>query len=71
MEIKTKFNIGDTLFTIKNMHVISFNVKAVSAFSSEGIRNVNYMSDAFDFYKEADCFKTKEGLLAFIQGDNR
>lgn len=70
MEIKTKFNVGDVLFTIKNMHVVSFTVKCVSVFCDKDEKRISYLEDGnlFASHKEEECFTSKEELLAFIQG---
>ena len=70
MEIKTKFNVGDVLFTVKDMHIISFTVKIVSAFCDKDEKRISYIEDEnlFASHKEEECFTSKEELLAFIQG---
>ena len=68
MEIKTKFNVGDVLFTIKDMHIQSFTVKMVSVFC-DNEKRVSYVEEGnlFASHKEKDCFSSKEELLAYIQ----
>lgn len=67
MEIKTKFNIGDTLFTIENMRITSFEIDAVSVFMTKKSVTVNYYSGVMS-HKETECFPTKESLIDYISG---
>lgn len=67
MEIKTKFNIGDTLFTIENMRITSFEIDAVSVFMTKKSVAVNYYSGMIS-HKETECFPTKEALIDYING---
>ncbi len=70
MEIKTKFNVGDVLFTINDMHIVSFTVKSVSVFCDKDGKSISYFEEGklLDSHKEAECFTSKEELLAYIQG---
>lgn len=70
MEIKTKFNVGDVLFTIKNMHVVSFTVQCVSVFCDKDRKSISYFEEGklLNSHKEEECFTSKEKLLAYIQG---
>ena len=65
MEIKTKFNIGDTLFTIENMRITSFRIDAASVLVTKNDVIVNYFSDVTS-HKETECFPTKEALIDYI-----
>ena len=70
MEIKTKFNVGDVLFTINDMHIVSFTVKSVSVFCDKDRKSISYFEECklLDSHKETECFTSKEELLAYIQG---
>ena len=67
MEIKTKFNIGDTLFTIENMRITSFEIDAVSVLMTKKSVTVNYYSGVIS-HKETECFPTRESLIDYING---
>jgi hypothetical protein len=67
MEIKTKFNIGDTLFTIENMRITSFEVEAVSVLMMKENAIVSYYSGVVS-HLETECFPTKETLIDYING---
>ena len=67
MEIKTKFNIGDTLFTIENMRITSFEIDAVSVLMTKKSVATNYYSGVTS-HKETECFPTKEALIDYING---
>lgn len=69
MDIRTKFNVGDEVFTIKDMRIISFVVKYIDVFSSEIGTKKSYSDESCVFFEEEKCFKTRKELLAFIQGD--
>lgn len=72
MDIQTKFNLGDTAYTIdpSSMKLKSFEVKKIMVSTSE---NQVYTSllDAEDYtaihYDEDKCFATKEELLEYVQ----
>lgn len=67
MEIKTKFNIGDTLFTIENMRITSFEIDAVSVLMTKENAIVSYYSGVVS-HRETECFPTKETLIDYING---
>lgn len=67
MQVITKFNVGDEVFTIKDMHIYSFIINNVNVFCSKSGVKISYGDDSYSFYEEEDCFKSKEELLNFIQ----
>lgn len=67
MQVTTKFNVGDEVFTIKDMRIYSFIIKSVNVFCSKSGVKKSYGDDSYSFYEEEDCFKFKEELLNFIQ----
>lgn len=66
MEFKTKFNIGDKVFTIKEMRIFHFVIKSVSVYNSEMGTRISYSDGTFYFYEEQNCFRSEEELLNFI-----
>ena len=75
MNIKTKFNIGDKVFTIdtNTLKVKNFEVKRISTFTADGTTSVtlhdgdSYLSNGFD---EGKCFMTEAELMTFITTKN-
>lgn len=69
MEIKTKYNIGDIVWTIENDHACCFKIKGiqVSVFHYTDdfpeTRSVVYNGDNTEVHREDVCFGTKEELL--------
>ena len=68
MELRTKYKIGDNVFTLsKEMKIVEKEVKRVSVFVWPDETRVNYdFVDGGDSYEEM-CFGTKDELLKFIQ----
>lgn len=68
MEIKTKYNLGDNVFTLsKEMKIVEKEVKRVSVFVWPDETRVNYdFVDGSDAYEDK-CFASKEELLKHIQ----
>lgn len=68
MDIRTKFQVGDELFTLKDMKIISFRVQNISIFCAQKNIRISYGNGVdYNFYEERECFRTKEDLLMFIQ----
>lgn len=65
MEIKTKFAIGDKVWTIKNCKAVEFEVVVITLFGTV----IFYGSDRYEMIDEAMCFATKEELLKFVADD--
>lgn len=62
MEIKTKFSIGQTLWTVRDCKTLSFEVNGIFY---DG--NVTYYGKP-NFYSipESQCFLTQEELMEYI-----
>lgn len=75
MTIKTKFNIGDKVFTINTntLKVYGFEVKRISAYTEgNGVivtlyDDVSYTANNFN---EDKCFATEPELMTFITRDD-
>lgn len=68
MELRTKYKIGDNVFTLsKEMKIVEKKVKRVSVFVWPDETRVNYDFDDGSYEYEDKCFGTKEELLKFIQ----
>ena len=68
MDFKSKFKIGDVLYTIENMRIISFVVEYVSVYSRRDYTGVSYGDERCMTYAEKECFDSREKLHAFIEG---
>lgn len=68
MEIKTKYNLGDNVFTLSNeLKIVEQTIKRVSVFVWPDGTRVSY-----DFVEggeeyEDKCFASKDELLEYIQ----
>lgn len=64
MEIKTKFNIGDKVWTIYNDKVQTITINKIKIECSSSQPIITYMQDyVSDYFDEKKLFKTKEELL--------
>lgn len=64
MEIKTKFNLGDTVWIIRGSKATKITIEAI-AVNKNGI----FYSDCplvVDIRPESQCFATKEELVDYI-----
>ena len=71
MTIKTKFNIGEKVFTIdtNTFKVKDFVVSRISTYTSDGKTNVTlYDGDSYTAsgHDESKCFATEAELLNFV-----
>lgn len=62
MTIETKFNLGDTVHTIKGSRHFVFVVKTISC-TEDG---VEYSEDIYPTFPEDACFATRQELCDFI-----
>ena len=74
MNITTKFNVGDTIFTINpsTLKAIAFKVANIDVFARNGKLDIRYATEKdypYETYKEEMCFKTREELEAHIFGE--
>lgn len=76
MVIKTKFNVGDTVYGISYAHkLVEFEIGHVSVSAkADGVDIEYYPSDGkggykFTSYDEKYCFVTIHEALAYIQGE--
>lgn len=65
MQIKTKFAVGDTVWTIRDCKAAPFEIGCI-VFDGT---SVYYGETRFDTVVESQCFATKEGLLKYAAGD--
>ena len=65
MEIKTKFALGDTVWTVANCRAASFEISAILF---DGC--TYYGPTRYDLTEESMCFGTKEELLKHVADGN-
>lgn len=62
MEITTKFNVSDTLWTVRECKAIQFNVARIHL-SKDGI---SYWDEEYHSHPEENCFATKDELIKHL-----
>lgn len=67
MEIKTNFNLGDSVWTIRDYKAAEIEVRSMSIDES-GVWV--HTADDYRRYHEDKCFATKEELIAYITSDD-
>lgn len=68
MEIKTKYNVGDKLWTIKDFRAYEFEVDRINVYiNKEGKTDVSYYPErdiiSSDSYSEQNCYQSREDLI--------
>lgn len=73
MKIETKFNVGDTVYTIdkKSMKLKEFEISSVTVVAitkdtlhiSYGVKTENYHTES---YEERVCFASRDDLLDYV-----
>jgi hypothetical protein len=64
MEIKTKFNLGDTLWKIHNSKAVSFKIGCIFYDGA-----TYYGETRYDMIIESECFPTKEALMEYVASE--
>lgn len=68
MEISTKYNIGDNVFTLsKESKIVERTIERVSIFAYSDEVRINYTFTDTSSEYETMCFPSKEALLEYIQ----
>lgn len=72
MTAQTKFNVGDTTYTIdRDLKLISFVIESIYISVRRDATNITLYpeSNSFDLtgYPEAHCFRSKDELFNYIQ----
>lgn len=69
MEITTKYDISDKVWTIDDMHAVCFTIAGVNVrkeyddFTQSVVSVTEYRGDNIDWTEESDLYPTKEELL--------
>ena len=76
MNIKTRYNVGDTVYTIdkNSMKVLPFKVKSIVVISDESTAiRLTPEGQNYDSYDERKCFPTEEELIKYVTdyGDHK
>lgn len=68
MDIKSKYNVGDIIFTIDGFKIVRFEVKSVSVLADENGVSVYYnRNGSYHSYPEKECFDSENSLINFIK----
>ena len=68
MEIKTRYHVGDKLWTVKNCKAYEFEVERITVYvNKEGRADVSYYPKeaiiSTDSHSEQNCYKSKDDLI--------
>lgn len=68
MKVETKYNLGECLWTINDMKLISFTVGKINVYYDKDGTRINYYPEGSvcDCYKEGVCFPTKKALIEHL-----
>lgn len=70
MEVKTKFNVGDTIYTVEDCAIKELVVSKICIFVYDNRTNISYECDDLLFSKsvtEQNAFPNREALLYNLQ----
>lgn len=67
MEIKTKFNLGDKVWTLKDFRATEIEV---SGYEINSVGKLRVRDAGFYLYNEDECFVSKEELVNYIVNDD-
>lgn len=65
MEVKTRFNIGDTISVIANHKIKDIVVETIEITE----KGVNYRDESFNRFAEDECFANRKELCDYILGN--
>ena len=69
MEIRTKFDVGDSVWGILRGRAHGFEIKGINiSRDANGNMIVNYIDDKYNSYPEHQCFLAKEELRDYFMG---
>ncbi len=72
MDIKTKFAIGDTIWTLRDLKPVEFEVGSISVTQAKTVPPQNIITygsctiEAYICANENECFASREELLNYI-----
>ena len=67
MEIKTKYNIGDTVYIIDGSRIKRAVIEDIWIAAIEGYTKISYRFKLYPMKPEAECFATKEELINHLK----
>ncbi len=65
MEVKTKFNIGDTVSVIEGNKIVDIVISYIEI-NRDGVK---YRSENYGRYNEDVCFASREAIFDYILGN--
>ena len=69
MEIKTKFAIGDSVWSTLENRAHGFEIKSIlTSKDANGNLKISYVDGSFNSYPEHQCFLSKEELRDYFMG---
>lgn len=66
MEVKTKFNVGDTIYTVEDCAIKEHVVQCIAIFVYKDKVNISYQCGKTTV-KEENAFPSREALLSNLQ----
>lgn len=66
MELKTKFNIGDSVYILDGYKIQRANIVGIGIDIIGEHKTITYRFPVFPMRKEKECFSTKEGLIKHL-----
>lgn len=69
MEIISKFNLGDKVFTIRNNKAREIEIKSITVDEKGVWYSDSEASYIYSPHKETECFATREELIKYICND--
>ncbi len=66
MELKTKYNIGDTVYILVDYKIHRANIAGIGIDVVGEHKTITYRFPVFPMRRENQCFRTKEELIKFL-----
>ena len=68
MEMKSKYNIGDILYSIDNLKIVKIEVSSISIVTTKEYTHVYYHRDGgYRCFSEKEVFGSEAELIAYLK----
>lgn len=67
MVLETKFNVGDTIYTVEDCAIKELTVSCIAVFIYKGKTNITYQCNGTTSVNEENAFQSREALLYNLQ----
>ena len=67
MEVKTKFNVGATIYTVEDCAIKELTVSCIAVFIYKDKTNITYQCNGLTSVNEENAFQSREALLYNLQ----